>query len=572
MYRKRRAIFILGVFILFTFSFFVRRYTYAFQIELGSFSIHNIQEENNVLIMDVASSENASKYKVFGYDANDNLIYEKESDSNKIELTDLYGNYGETITFKVTAYNSDDMSMEANNSYKYIFKDASIGKSTEHFNQKGKDLVIGFDGNTFENSYKLEVYYENSLLESVDILNNMATINHQILDNLSGTVYLKVKKDNGRIVNVFPLYVNSPIVGNIHITNISEGETISWDDLTLNYEGGINATLLQVNLYQNDKLINTYETEYTGESINLPATFFSENIDCTLELKAIYKDYYEIGKIDRVNIHVKSKAQASPVYVNYNYKNIKKGTEVSLITNTPNADIFYTFDGSEPTTSSFIYNRPITIDEDVTIKAKAIRKNMYDSDTSTFNFHVGEKPLVVYLSPSNQYDNYGVAEAGYTTEKNEMNLLADELKTYLESYGVKVYRNVPSAGINAWVAESNYVKSDLHLALHSNASQTKQAHGMEMYVSKSTSASLSIASNIYNNLYQMYPYKDDTSNRGIKYSAESLGEANDNFLPCGTLLEVAYHDNYNDAKWIVEHRTEIARNIGNSILKYYQVI
>lgn len=152
-----------------------------------------------------------------------------------------------------------------------------------------------------------------------------------------------------------------------------------------------------------------------------------------------------------------------------------------------------------------------------------------------------------------------------------MNKLTDYLKPYLESYGVKVYRNNPNTDINTWTSESNYVRSDLHLAIHSNASQDKENHGIEMYIDNPTSQSLSIANKIYNNLYNIYPYKDEFSNRGIKYSGKSLGEANDSFIPCGTLIEVAYHDNYNDAKWMVENLKQIAENIGDSILEYYQV-
>jgi N-acetylmuramoyl-L-alanine amidase len=196
---------------------------------------------------------------------------------------------------------------------------------------------------------------------------------------------------------------------------------------------------------------------------------------------------------------------------------------------------------------------------------------MYDSDINTYDFHIGEKQLVVYLSPSNQYANYGVSSTGFTNEKAMMNKITDSLQKYLKENGVKVYRNNPSTDINTWLSESNYVKSDLHLAIHSNASENHDVHGMEMYVDSATSKSLSIANKIYNNLYQIYPNKDETSNRGVKYSNKSLGEANDSFISCGTLIEIAYHDDYDDALWMVNNIDAIAKNIGDSILEYYQV-
>ncbi len=567
---NKRLTYLCLVFLLTFSSVFVGK-AYGFPGNLGEFSIEHIVEEDGLLYLYATPSQNAVSYKAVGMDSTGNTVYEQTSESNVIELKDLYMSYQDTLTFQVYAYNKNGNYIISSNDYAYIMKDLSFGKGTEHYNEKGHDFVIGFDGNSNLANYTIDVYYENALLEQVPVVNNIAAVSHEVIDNLSGTVLLKLNKDGKRILNVFSLYANSPLVGNIAITNLQNVNSFSWDDLEIDFQGGENATKLQVNLYKNGALANRYETEYKKDPIILPATFFEENTDYTLELAAIYKDYNEIAKRVNALVHIGYKQTVKPVYVNYDYKHIKKGTLVSLKTNTEDADIYYTFDGSEPTTSSYLYNSPFVITDNVTIKTKAFRKNMYDSEVNTYDFNVGDKPLVVYLSPSNQYDNQGVIEAGYSTEKNEMNKIADYLKSYLESYGVKVYRNQPAAGINAWVEESNYVKSDLHLAIHSNASLTHDAHGIEMYVGKATSQSLSIANKIYNNLYEMYPYKDETSNRGVKYSGTSLGEANDSFLPCGTLIEIAYHDNYNDAKWIVDHLEEIARNIGDSILEYYQV-
>ena len=152
----------------------------------------------------------------------------------------------------------------------------------------------------------------------------------------------------------------------------------------------------------------------------------------------------------------------------------------------------------------------------------------------------------------------------------EMNKIADVVERVLKQNGVTVYRNRSSGNINLWLSESNYVKSDLHLAIHSNASGRGTARGIEIYVDKETSPALSIATNIYQNLYQIYPGKyTPYTDRGVKYAVGSLGEANDDFIPCGTLIEVAYHDNEEDARWIVENREDIGNNIATSIINYY---
>ena len=133
-----------------------------------------------------------------------------------------------------------------------------------------------------------------------------------------------------------------------------------------------------------------------------------------------------------------------------------------------------------------------------------------------------------------------------------------------------MYRNYPSGDINAWVAASNYVRADFHLAIHSNASLSHEARGIEIYVDDAQSNALSIATNIYNNLWSIYPGNNvSTYNRGVKYANGSLGEVNDDFLPTGALIEVAYHDQYDDALWIMQNINTIGENIANSILSYY---
>ena len=151
-----------------------------------------------------------------------------------------------------------------------------------------------------------------------------------------------------------------------------------------------------------------------------------------------------------------------------------------------------------------------------------------------------------------------------------MNRLADVIERHLKEAGFIVYRNNPYGDINAWNAFSNSVGADFHLAIHSNASSTHTARGIEIHVDKETSPSLSIASNVYNNLWSIYPGNTEpTYNRGVKYARGELGEANDEYVRTGALIEVAFHDQYDDALWIMQNINTIGENIANSILSYY---
>ena len=67
---------------------------------------------------------------------------------------------------------------------------------------------------------------------------------------------------------------------------------------------------------------------------------------------------------------------------------VAKGTEIVLKTATPGARIYYTLDGSVPTTASTLYRAPIIIKDDVVIKAYAVKEDWYDSGIAVFTYTV----------------------------------------------------------------------------------------------------------------------------------------------------------------------------------------
>ena len=62
---------------------------------------------------------------------------------------------------------------------------------------------------------------------------------------------------------------------------------------------------------------------------------------------------------------------------------------VNLTTATPDAAIFYTLDGTDPSTGSSYYTSAITISETKTLKAIAIKTDMIDSDILTVTYTIG---------------------------------------------------------------------------------------------------------------------------------------------------------------------------------------
>nr|WP_301335080.1 chitobiase/beta-hexosaminidase C-terminal domain-containing protein [Holtiella tumoricola] len=67
-----------------------------------------------------------------------------------------------------------------------------------------------------------------------------------------------------------------------------------------------------------------------------------------------------------------------------------KYRKVELITQTPDATIYYTLDGSDPTQASLIYTEAIVLNKTATIKAIAVKEGMEESGVVTKKIIVGE--------------------------------------------------------------------------------------------------------------------------------------------------------------------------------------
>jgi chitobiase/beta-hexosaminidase-like protein len=69
---------------------------------------------------------------------------------------------------------------------------------------------------------------------------------------------------------------------------------------------------------------------------------------------------------------------------------IEKGTTVELQCSTTGAAIHFTLDGTDPTEENDIYTEPITVNENLTIKAFAVKDEMNSSEISVFTYSIDE--------------------------------------------------------------------------------------------------------------------------------------------------------------------------------------
>ena len=171
----------------------------------------------------------------------------------------------------------------------------------------------------------------------------------------------------------------------------------------------------------------------------------------------------------------------------------------------------------------------------------------------------------IYLSPSTQeFNPYN----GGGNEEYYMNLVADAMEPYLASSGIQFVRNTPSMTAASSIAASNSGVFDLHLALHSNAtgSGDGSVRGSEVYYNPSNSESKRFADIAAKNLKLIYPIPENVRT----VPTTSLGEVVRTRAP-GVLMEIAYHDNAEDAQWIRDNIDLIAANIVLSLTEFFGI-
>lgn len=172
----------------------------------------------------------------------------------------------------------------------------------------------------------------------------------------------------------------------------------------------------------------------------------------------------------------------------------------------------------------------------------------------------------VYLSPSLQEFN------PYLTEHNEeyyMNLIADAMVPYLEASGIEVVRNRPDQTLSEVIRESNNSNIDLHLALHSNASPESlrgQLRGPQVYFYPTSYFGRAAADIIDTNLKDIYPIPSLVQTIPIT----TLQELKKTAAP-SVLVEIAYHDNPEDERWIKDNIDIIGRNLAKSVTEYFGI-
>ena len=189
---------------------------------------------------------------------------------------------------------------------------------------------------------------------------------------------------------------------------------------------------------------------------------------------------------------------------------------------------------------------------------RAAKKPQIKSTTPRF------KPgsVSVYLNPSLQPKNIGFG--GYGTEERRMHELSTVVRRELQKHGVTVYENRIGMTLRESIDDSNAKKPTIHVALHSNAFN-KEVRGVETFhrtEGEKVDECRRLATKLYDAMLKIY----DGPRRGVKPAGKLL-EPRTVEAP-NTLIEIAFHDNETDSRWILDNMELIGKTLADSIVEF----
>lgn len=173
---------------------------------------------------------------------------------------------------------------------------------------------------------------------------------------------------------------------------------------------------------------------------------------------------------------------------------------------------------------------------------------------------------IIYLSPSLQPNNKYIIGG---SEQYYMNLVADAMEPYLRTNGIRYTRNTVGSTLGQAIRESNAGYYDLHLALHSNAAPPElsgKIQGTNVYYYANSASGKRAAEIIAKNFKKIYPKPELVKT----IPTTKLVEVTKTNAPA-VLVEIAYHDNVEDAEWIRSNINPIASTLVMSLTEYFGI-
>ena len=529
---------------------------------LSPFNITNVsKKQDTIFAINFDKVKSASKYELVITDINKVKVYDDFVTNNIVEVD--FNNIIENMVYElsVIAYNKDGKTKESNNhySFKYI-KSPSL--STDDIILSDEGALVYLNGDISNKKYRLKitknVFNDTNELTSTNVLldeiytDDVYELASESDTNIHAIYTFELTNNNVTISTLNLYYKVNPLVEPTIMSPVNES-IVDYTDLKLSFNNVENAEKYEVTIF-NNKNQSIYNTSVYTNELLLDKSLFTPNVLFYISVKALKGEYALESKVK----FIFNNNSINPVYINRS-TTVNKGDKIELLSD-DDASIYYTVDGSDPLTNGNLYTEPIEINDNVVIKAYS-KINNSTSIINTFDIKVSNKNnKKVFLYSSNQVNNVGVTP--FTNERFEMSEVADVIEKELIKKGMTVIRNNYLLDETSSIESALNTKCDLFLSIGTNASYSHEKSGLSSYI-YDYYTSYGLSHLLLDNLLSIY---DGETNEGIK-TTYGLSSTTNKLL--NVKLSLGYHDNEVDAKWIMENKEKIGKNIASSVLSYY---
>ena len=181
----------------------------------------------------------------------------------------------------------------------------------------------------------------------------------------------------------------------------------------------------------------------------------------TLKAIAVKDGYYTNSQVAQATFTIKAKEVVATPAFSISGGEVEEGTQVTISCATSGATVYYTTDGSAPSTSSAKYTGAITVSKAMTIKAIAVKDGYYtNSQVASATFTIKGKEVVATpaISPNGgEYESSATVTLTCATEGATIYYTTDgSTPTTTSAIYSKPFTLTESATVKAMAAKSGY--------------------------------------------------------------------------------------------------------------------
>lgn len=385
-------------------------------IKLSAFGViefnQNI-EDKDFRKLSWTKSINAVKYQVVVYDDDLKILKIMETTDTNIYLDDIKATNNEKILVNIKAVDGVKNKKEVRgDNYSIFWKLPTIDiKDNSDFNNN-EDLNVNVLYDDVLIGYYYELVKDGELIYKGDVFNKTFTIPEKYINTLYGEYELRlcnVINDTKIVVSKRTINIIAPKISKLEMIYPKNNEKIEWDDFKIEFSGGDNAINYYLTLKDSNGKKILENKKIQDKIYDILITKLKEGKKYTLEITASNPLDKTVEVKKKIKFETSNKNQAKKVEADTPNGNVTWGKSITFTSQTKDAQIYYTTDGSDPTKDSTLYTEPIKINSRIIIRAIAIRKNMNDSEITEFKY----SPIAYGMGSSNSWAPIALYNEGY---------------------------------------------------------------------------------------------------------------------------------------------------------------